>query len=82
MKRLTEIDGDKATVHTNFEVEILWKDEHGNDHYRKMVAYYHVAYEKLPEGWKIRNRVSVPFSVTETVTCGYRADIPLPGPEN
>ena len=77
-----DIFGDTATVHTNFEVEISWSDEHGNNHYRTMSAYYHVAYERVRDEWKIRNRVTVPFSVTTTVTCGYRSDISLPGPGN
>lgn len=73
------LDGDQATGRVHFVFENKRVDEHGNSHHMRIVAFYHVMYERTDVGWRIRNRVTVPFSVTTTSQCGYQYDLPLPG---
>lgn len=74
------IDGDQATGRVHFAFENTRIDEHQNSHHMRIVAFYHVVYERTDAGWQIRNRVTVPFSVATTSQCGYKYDLPLPGP--
>jgi hypothetical protein len=74
------IDGDRGTGRVHFTFENIRVDEHDNSHMMRNVAYYHVEYVRTDEGWRIRNRVTVPFSVETSSRCGYQSDIDLPGP--
>lgn len=73
--------GDRATVRTHFEFETSRIDEFGNFHETSMTGFYHTDLEKGEEGWKIRNRVTVPFSISTKSTSGYKAH-EIPGPGN
>ena len=64
----------------HFVFENVRVDEHHNSHTLRVVAYYHIDYVRTDEGWRIRNRVTVPFSVETSSRCGYQADIELPSP--
>jgi len=72
--------GDTATGRIHFVFENIHVDEHRNSHQMRIVAYYHVEYVRTADGWKIRNRVTVPFSIENVSRCGYQNDITLPGP--
>jgi SnoaL-like protein len=74
------IEGDRATGRVHFVFENIRVDEHENSHQMRIVAYYHIEYVRTAEGWRIRNRVTVPFSVENSSRCGYNAEITLPGP--
>ena len=74
------LHGDTATGRIHFVFENTRVDEFGNTHGMRIVAYYHVDYVRTDEGWRIRNRVTVPFSVEHSSRCGYQNDIALPGP--
>ena len=74
------LDGDRATGRVHFMFENKRVDEYGNSHETRIVAYYHVDYERTEEGWRIRNRVTVPFSIENISRCGYLNNITLPGP--
>ena len=72
-------NGDRATGRVHFVFENTRVDEYSNSHQMRIVAYYHVEYERTEDGWRIRNRVTVPFSVETSSRCGYQSDIALPG---
>ncbi len=74
------IDGDRATGRVHFTFENIRVDEYDNSHTMRIVAYYHIDYVRTDEGWRIRNRVTVPFSVETSSRCGYQYDLPIPGP--
>jgi hypothetical protein len=74
------IDGDCASGRVHFTFENIRVDEHSNSHTMRVVAYYHIEYVRTDDGWRIRNRVTVPFSVETSSRCGYQNDIELPGP--
>lgn len=74
------LDGDRATGRVHFVFENTRVDDNNNSHHLRLVAFYHVMYERTEEGWRIRNRVTVPFSVTTSSQCGYQNELVLPGP--
>lgn len=75
------LDGDRAVGRIHFQFEQHRLDEFGNSHELKIVAYYHATYVRTADGWRIHNRVTVPFSVSSTSRCGYQLSAELPGPD-
>jgi len=74
------LDGDRATSRTHFVFEWAYQDDHGVRHERELVGFYHTEYVRAADGWKIRNRVTVPYAVTDSSRCGYRSEIEIPRP--
>lgn len=68
------LDGDHATSRTPFVFEWAYRDEHGVSHERELTGFYDTEYARKPDGWQIRHRVTVPYSVTDSSRCGYRPD--------
>ncbi len=72
------ISGDEATTRAHLVFEWAHVDEHGVSHKRELVPINHTEYLRTADGWKIRHRVTIPYSITDSSQCGYLHDIEIP----
>ena len=72
------ISGDEAMTRAHLVFEWTHVDQHGVSHTRELVAINHTEYVRTPDGWKIRHRVTIPYSITDSSRCGYLHDITIP----
>ena len=72
------ISGDEAVTRSHLVFEWGHVDEHGVSHTRELVANTHTEYVRTPDGWKIRHRVSIPYSITASSrrVSPYEIEIP------
>ena len=70
--------GDDALTRAHLVFEWAHVDEHGVNHKRELVAINHTEYVRTANGWKIRHRVTIPYSITDSSRCGCLHDIRIP----
>lgn len=64
------LDGDSATARIHLEYRGVWARDPGAPSIT-MTGYYDVAYARVDDGWRIKERVTTTISREHSVTHGY-----------